>query len=339
MRKGHIIVSILILVSLILVACTPATTTNSSSTDDAAAPVEASVLPILKVTALPIIDALPIFVAQQEGLFEKAGVQVEFVPVASAPERDQLISVGQVDGMINETLSTFFFNKEQVQIKIVRYALKPTADSGHFFILASGQSGITTPDQLKGVEIGVSQGTVIEYVTYRLLQQNGLAKEDIKTIAVPKIPERMALLSSGELSAAVMPDPLAALAVQQGAKVVLDDSMYPQYGFSVYSFRTDSLDTKGDAVKAFLTGIEEAVAMINANPGGYTDILTEQNLVPAPLLATYSLPTFTAAGLPSEVEWNDAMQWAQEMGLLAVDVSYWDSVTGDYLPVSVAVPQ
>jgi len=291
------------------------------------------------VTALPIIDALPIFVAQQEGLFEKAGVQVEFVPVASAPERDQLISAGQVDGMINETLSTFFFNKEHVQIKIVRYALKPTSESGHFYILASGQSGITTPDQLKGVEIGVSQGTVIEYVTYRLLQESGLAKEDIKTIAVPKIPERMALLSSGELAAAVMPDPLAALAVQQGAKVVLDDSKYPQYGFSVYSFRTDSLNTKGDAVKAFLIGIEEAVAMINANPGGYTDILTEKNLVPAPLLATYALPTFTAAGLPSEVEWNDAMSWAQEMGLLAVDVSYWDSVTGDYLPLSVAVPQ
>jgi NitT/TauT family transport system substrate-binding protein len=241
--------------------------------------------------------------------------------------------------MINETISTFFFNKEQTQIKIVRYALKPTADAGHFFILASGKSGITSPDQLKGVEIGVSQGTVIEYVTYRLLQESGLAREDIKTIAVPKIPERMALLTSGELSAAVMPDPLAALAVQQGAKIILDDSQYPQYGFSVYSFRADSLNTKGDAVKAFLSGIEEAVAMINANPTGYTDILTEQKLVPAPLLETYQLPEFTTAGLPSEVEWNDAMQWAQEMGLLPVDVSYWDSVTGDYLPDTVAVPQ
>ncbi|MBA4421199.1 MAG: hypothetical protein C0391_08620, partial [Anaerolinea sp.] len=209
---------------------------------------------------------------------------------------------------------------------------------GHFFILASGQSGITTPDQLKGVEIGVSQGTVIEYVTYRLLEQNGLTKADIKTIAVPKIPDRMALLNSGELSAAVMPDPLAALAVQQGAKIVLDDSQYPEYGFSVFSFRKEVLDAKPDAVRAFLLAIEQAVTRINADPRSFTSILTEKNLVPAPLLETYTLPPFTTAGLPTEIEWNDALDWAKEMGLLTVDVSYWSSVTGDYLP-AIATPQ
>lgn len=334
MRISKIIILIL-LTSLVLSACSPAGSSGEQpSTSDALV----ADLPVLKLTALPVIDALPIFVAQQEGLFEKAGVRVEFVPVASAPERDQLIISGQVDGMINETLSTFFFNREQVQVQIVRYALKPTSEAGHFFILASGQSGITTPDQLKGVEIGVSQGTIIEYVTYRLLEQNGLTKADIKTIAVPKIPDRMALLNSGELSAAVMPDPLAALAVQQGAKIVLDDSQYPQYGFSVFSFRKEVLNSKPDAVRAFLLAIEQAVTRINADPHSFTNLLTEKNLVPAPLLETYTLPPFTKAGLPMETEWNDALDWAKDMGLLTVDVSYKLSVTGDYLP-AIATPQ
>ena len=59
----------------------------------------------LKIAVLPIIDTLPMYVAQQQGLFAKHGVNVEFVPVASAPERDQLIAAAGADGTINETLA------------------------------------------------------------------------------------------------------------------------------------------------------------------------------------------------------------------------------------------
>jgi NitT/TauT family transport system substrate-binding protein len=93
----------------------------------------------LKIAVLPIIDTLPMYVAQQEGLFAKHGVNVEFVPVASAPERDQLIAASQADGMVNETISTMLFNKEQVQVQAVRYALRPTENAGHFFIIASAK--------------------------------------------------------------------------------------------------------------------------------------------------------------------------------------------------------
>ena len=58
----------------------------------------------LKIVALPILDALPIFVAQDQGLFAKNNVTVEFIPAGSAPERDQLIASGQADGMVNEVL-------------------------------------------------------------------------------------------------------------------------------------------------------------------------------------------------------------------------------------------
>ncbi|HRQ24195.1 MAG TPA: ABC transporter substrate-binding protein, partial [Anaerolineales bacterium] len=57
--------------ALLLSACAPAARTEVVT---------------LKIAVLPIIDTLPMFVAQQEGLFAKHGVNVEFVPVASAPE-------------------------------------------------------------------------------------------------------------------------------------------------------------------------------------------------------------------------------------------------------------
>jgi NitT/TauT family transport system substrate-binding protein len=286
----------------------------------------------LKIAVLPIIDTLPMYVARQEGLFTRHGVNVEFIPVASAPERDQLLAAGGADGTINETLAVMLFNKDDVQMQVVRYALRPTEESGHFFILASAQSGITAVAELKGVEIGVSQGTVIEYVTERLLQAAGFAPGEIKTVAVPRIPDRMALLASGELQAGVMPDPLASLVVSQGGLVVADDSRHPEYGFSVISFRRDVIESSPDAVEGFLAAIEEATRMLNAEPEKYKNVLSEEKLVPPPLLDAYKAPVFPAAGVPTEAEWNDALSWLNEKGILTVDVSYEESVNASFLP-------
>jgi NitT/TauT family transport system substrate-binding protein len=316
----------ILVLGLMLSACgTPATAVPATE-------VPAAESVTLKIAVLPIIDTLPMYVAQQEGLFAKHGINVEFVPVASAPERDQLLAAGQADGAVNEILADMLFNKDNVQMQAVRYALRPTENAGHFFIIASAKSGITDAQGLKGVEIGVSQGTVIEYVTERLLQAEGLTKDEIKTIAVPKIPDRMALLASGELNAGTLPDPLGALAVQQGAVIVLDDSKHPEYGFSVISFRKEIIDANPEAVKGFLAAIEEAVALVNNDATKYTNVLSDQKIVPPPLLETYKVPPFPTAGVPTEEEWNDALAWAKEKGMMMVDVSYADSVNATLLP-------
>ncbi len=216
----------LVLGSLVTSACT--SSTASPAGDNPAvteAPSTGSELATLRIAVLPILDALPMYVAQQEGLFEKNGIKVEFIPVASAAERDQVFASGQVDGMINDSISTLFYNQEQPQIQIVRMARTATSEMPQYQVLASPKSGFTSVQDLKGVEIGISQGTVIEYVTERLLEAEGFTPEEIKTIAVPKIADRMTLLESGELKAATLPDPLSSLASAAGRD--LDGRRYP----------------------------------------------------------------------------------------------------------------
>jgi NitT/TauT family transport system substrate-binding protein len=112
----------------------------------------------------------------------------------------------------------------------------------------------------------------------------------------------------------------------------MDDSEHPDYGFSIYSFRKDVIDARPEAIKGFLAAIDEAIALINADPTKFTGILSEANIVPPPLLEAYKVPPFPAAGVPTEAEWQDALSWAKEKGMLDVDVSYADSVTDAYLP-------
>lgn len=322
--------ALLVLLSLVLGACAPAATpAPTEAPAQTAAPAESVTI---RLALLRILDTLPMYVAQEEGLFAARGIQVEFIPVGSAAERDQVIVAGQADGMINEVVSTLLYNKEQIQVQIVRFARTATSSAAQYSVLASPQSGISTPDGLKGIEIGISQGTVIEYITDRLLQAEGLSSSDIKIIAVPKIDVRMNLLSSGELKAATLPDPFSSLAIQGGAVVVTDDSKHPQYGYSTIAFRKAFIDENPEAVRAFLSAIEEATAMINANPEQWQDLLTNLQMIPAPLEGSYKITPYPTAGVPSEEQWNDVMAWAKEKALIPGDVSYADSVNASFLP-------
>lgn len=303
-----------------LLACSPATV------QPVAAPVT------MKIALLPIVENLPLYVAQQQKLFEKQSIAVEFIPVASAAERDQVFAAGQADGMINEIVATLLYNKEQIQIQIVRFARVATPTSAQFHILVAGNSGINSPQELKGVDIGISQGTIIEYITDRLLQAEGLSGEEIKTLAVPKMPDRLALLGSGELKAATLPDPLSFLAVQQGARILLDDSSYPGFGHSTYAFRKSFIDQNPQAMQGFLLALEEAVQMINADPGKWENLLGEYNLVPAPLIGSYQIPPLPTGSVPDQQLWEDVLAWAKMKDLVGQDISYDQSVTKKYLP-------
>jgi NitT/TauT family transport system substrate-binding protein len=286
----------------------------------------------LKIVVLPILDALPMYVAQQEGYFEENGVSVEFIPASSAAERDQIMAAGQGDGMINDLIATLFYNQEEIQIQIVRFARSATPEFPQFRILAAPESGIANIEDLKNKEIGISEGSVIEYTTDRLLEAEGFSQSEIVTVAVPKIPDRLSLLSASEIPAANLPDPLSSLAIQNGATVIIDDSKHPEYGNSEISFRKDVIDENPEAISGFLAAIEKAVNEINSDPTKWDGLLSEKQLVPAPLIGTYQVPTFPIASVPSEAQWNDVVAWALDKTYLVDEVSYSDSVNSDFLP-------
>ncbi len=286
----------------------------------------------VRIAVLPVIDALPIYVAQQEGYFKEQGVEVEIVPVLSAPERDQLMQSGQVDGILTEVVVNMIYNKETPQIKTVRFLRTTTVTTPMFRILAAKDSGINTVADLAGVPIAISEGTVIEYMTDRVLQKAGMAPGDIAKVAVPKIADRLAFLDSGQVQAAVMPDPLASLSIKNGAKVIIDDTSYPEVSHSVLAFRVETLEKQGEAVRKVLAGIEQAVTAINGDKTRWNGLLAELKLVPEPLLKNYVLPDYPLASVPTEAQFADAMQWAREKGLIQKDLQYADCVEASFLP-------
>jgi len=252
--------------------------------------------------------------------------------VASAPERDQLIAAGQADAIMNELTSVMFLNQEKIQVQAVRYARTATVDQALFSIMAGQNAGIIDVQDLKGASIGISQATIIEYLTDRLLTAEGFSPADMNFVAVPKIPDRMSLLSSGELKAATLPEPFVTLAKQAGAVVVLDDTVHPEFSYSIITFSKAFIDANPAAVTAFLTAVEDAVELINKDPQKYAATMVDQKMVPAPLAETFTVPTYPTKGVPSEAQFLDVLEWVKAKGYLSVDLKYEDNVNGSLLP-------
>jgi NitT/TauT family transport system substrate-binding protein len=286
----------------------------------------------LKVALLPILDTLPFHAAQAKGYFEKYGVSVTAVPVGSGLERDQLMQSGAIDGMLNEMGTTANFNRERVQVQVVVSARKAYPHYPLFRLLSAPGSGLTTPADLKGIPIGIAKNTIIEYVTDRLLAAAGLAPNQIAKKSVPVIPERFQLLLQGQLKAATLPDPLAKSALEAGAGAIVDDSTHPLYSVSVLSFSVESLKTKADAVRQFLTAWNQAAQDINADPESYRSLLLQKIRVPKNIQQTYRIPPFPLREVPGAEQWADVMSWMVSKGLLKAPLPYKGSITTDYLP-------
>ncbi len=286
----------------------------------------------IRLAVIPVLDTLPFFIAQEAGYFAEEGVNVEFLPVTSGIERDQLIQAGEADAMLTDIPGVGFFNEARTRVQIVYTSRVATEDGPVFRILAAPGSDISSPADLANVPIGVSEATIIEYLTYRLLQSEGI--DDIRTIVIPAIPTRFQLLMSNELDAATLPDPLAQAAIEAGATQILDDTRFAEDGFSqsVLVFTTGFIDDNPDAVAGFLRAWDRAVADLNTDPDAYRDLFLENTAVPESVENTYTIPPFPRGEITSELVWDDYMDWMLDLDIIEDVPSYEDAVNPDFLP-------
>ena len=328
----------LIIFLALLSACAPATSPTAAPTIAPQAGPTATRVPLtptgkgsLRIGVLPITDVVPFYIADAQNYFKQQGLTVELVAVSSAAERDQLMATQQIDGELNDLVSTVLFNAQSPKIKIVRKARQAFPNAAEYWILTPKDSAIKSAKDLAGKEIAISQNSVIEYVTQRLLEKEGLSTADIKTTNVPSIPTRLQLLQQNQVAAATLPDPLASLALLQGARIVVDDTKYPDYSISVISFRVDIVAQRADDVKKFLAAYDQAITDIRSKPDLFRNVLIDKSRVPDQLKDKYQFPPFPDPSIPSVAQWDDVVKWAMDKKLITAPVTFDSSVDSGFV--------
>ncbi|KUO53341.1 MAG: hypothetical protein APF76_08850 [Desulfitibacter sp. BRH_c19] len=282
----------------------------------------------IKIGVFPIGDMLPLVVGIEEGYFKEIGVEIELVTFQSAVEKESAFQSGNLDGIITDVIVAYSLEGAGVPVKIGSLSLGVTPEEGPFGIVAAPGSEIKNLHDLQGKKVGMSYHTIIEYVLDGLLEQEGIDDENfVEKVSVPKIPVRLEMLMSGQLDAAILPEPLLSFAQIQGATLIADDTEGNNLSQVVLLFQSGFVEEKRDVLKSFYKGYSKSVEAINSNPEKYHELFITETGVPEAIKDTYSVPVFPEPKVPEQNDLDKVYDWLVKKELLDTPIKYEDLIS------------
>ena len=278
----------------------------------------------MQIGIMPDADSLPFLLAQEKKLFAKAGVAVDLISFQSPVERDAAFQAGKLDGFVGDTLGALLLEQAGFDISVT------SMTNGRYGMVAAPQKGIHSLKDLSGKEIGVSNNTIIEYLASALVTKTGVAKESFKTIAIPKIPVRLEMVLSSQISAACLPEPFYTLALTKGA-IDLGNSTSLDDAPGVMIFSAEYVENHKDQLLHFYRSYWEAAQLINEDADAYQDFLISSTGFPEAIRDVYQFVEYTKPNVPTKEQVHKVAIWMESHALLDKLLPYEDLVDGSIL--------
>ena len=279
----------------------------------------------ITIGVLPDTDSVPFVIADKKGYFEKAGVQVKIEQFKSAKDRDSAFQSGNLDGVITDVLAVTFAKEGGFDVKIT------SKTDGNYKLLAGKSSGIDSVDKLKGKSVAISQNTLIEYATDKLLEYAKYTEKDIRKEVVPQIPVRLEMLQYGKVDAATLPEPMATLAVKNGA-VVIDSTDKHGINPGVMAFTSKAMKESSKEIKAVYEAYNQAVDYINKEAvASYVDILIKEIGFPEDMKDSIVLPKYTKAQMSKEKDVTEVLEWMKSKSLIKNSYQFKDLINEEFV--------
>ncbi|MCL2403321.1 MAG: ABC transporter substrate-binding protein [Coriobacteriia bacterium] len=326
MKKVRVLLLSLLCVAMLAFAfagCSndPEEELNGPMTEDEGQVVE--LLPIALAT-VPSDDFLPFWVAENEGIFEELGLEVEIITFASSREMLAAVTADEAQGASLGMLSVSQLTLSGIDTVAVS-RLAPSRGA----VVSSPNSGITSIEELADVPVAAAEATLEEYILYRSMTDAGVPEDQIVLEAVADLRARPQLLMADQIQASTMPWTLASVMGEQGAHILVNEQDIEDFTSTVLGIRADWLAQDGseETVGALLEAWNRGAELINDNPDDYLDLLTEKaNLPEDSIEAGYTMQVYAMAQMPDRQQVEDILEWAHRMGYSEEVISYEDFI-------------
>ena len=274
-----------------------------------ASPIPASDIPADQLTTVrmgfvPVSIFAPVFIALERGYFAEEGINVELAPFPGGSDPVVLTASGQLDVAIAGA-GPAFWNALAQGLPIT--VIAPGHQEGNpvatplMISTETCRSGeIGSVADLAGKRVSVNARGATEYWLNAALSTGGLTINDVdvQTLAFP---DAVAALESEAIDAAMVGEPLATQAEQQGIAIRLATD-FPVYNVQpTQIFANDSwLESNPEAAEGLVTGyLRAAREMMD---GGFNDaanlaIIEEYTGVPVELVAASVKPVYAVDGM------------------------------------------
>lgn len=146
----------------------------------------------LKMVIAPFLSFAPILIARDEGFFEDAGLDIEFVTMNRSSDAVPLLVQGRID-----VLATALF-PSHVNAIARGGRIRLVADKGFFDPAGCAYGGLVasrslvdsgrldSPDGLRGLRVTTERSSWNFYVVGSLLESSGLTIDDVRVVDIPQ---------------------------------------------------------------------------------------------------------------------------------------------------------
>ncbi len=263
----------------------------------------------LKIGVMPSVDYLPIAVAQEQGFFKRP---IKLVRFSSPMERDAALQTAEVDASVTDYMGAMLLHAKGLPISL------SVACQGSFRLVFGRDDKLTDIPHLRGKHIGLSSNTLIEYATERALVDATGKPFSYTRVEVQKIPIRLEMLRSGELDAAILPEPFASTGQALGLHAIEVPGGLTQ-GITGLLFQNKVFE-RSDDLRAFVAGYDQAVSFMQSHPrSAWIGALGKLLGITKQQAEQIQLPDYQPVTAPSPEALQPILSWMKEKKLVPQD--------------------
>ncbi len=222
----------------------------------------------VRVAYLPIIPSLPLFVAQEQGLFDKEDLRLQPIALSSSNDLVNALVAGQADILPGTSLVPIIQLEIHSPGRVRIFSHSRMNDSNALDkIIVKEASPIHAVEGLRGKKIGVFPGTAPSHMLSAFFKKHGV---DPATISMVQLPPQaqIASLESGAVDALFAYEPVTTTALVHGGYRQLFGSVYADLlnpcpiGASVITreFERNHAQAAAGAVRALQHGVDYMAA-------------------------------------------------------------------------------
>jgi ABC-type nitrate/sulfonate/bicarbonate transport system substrate-binding protein len=212
------------------------------------------------------------FMAKQEGLFKKNGLDVELIHIPSSSRAIQAILAGEIaisfmDGS----------NAAQANLKGANLALVAGATNRMVFSLMA-KPEIRSASDLKGKKIGITRiGSSTHTSALYALSQAGLKPADYQILPLVEVPNIFTALAAGQIDAGVVSPPTNSRARKAGFKELVNLAKEgPDYVSVAVGTSRSYLGANEDIVRRVVRSYAEGVYLFKTNKAAALKMIQNQ---------------------------------------------------------------
>jgi NitT/TauT family transport system substrate-binding protein len=281
------------------VACTPEAADVVSETEDGG-PVASTAAPPerahVDLGLLPLIDVAPVYIALEDGIFEREGLEIEITPVQGGAASIPAMIAGELDIAFGAVPSMLSGSADGMDLRLI--AEQNRASPGFSDISALPDAGLEgDPAALEGRRLGLNTfANTAELTARSVVEAAGGDFDRVEAVEVP-FPEMIPMLERGELDAAFLVEPFTTIARRTlDARSVADPYTGETESLPVGSYTTTENFAANfpNTVRAFQRAIIAATDVARRQPQRVVEILPTYTTLDADAAAAVTQPEFVA---------------------------------------------